>query len=591
MLSRSLNLRKTKFEAICALLWLVLLAEPAFTAESVAWICDGKFGLCRYFNLDTKQEIISARFEEGRPFSEGLAAVRVAGQFGYVNELGEFVIKPQFDLAGQFANGLAEVVIRNKAGVIDRNGDIIVPLNFQRAVPLTKDAILAVEGSWNDRDPDRLVRLEDESIFPLRNAGLYHISGRWIQKPSLWEANVFNRKDQGLILVREPDSKLYGLLAGSGDWVARPEFDDVGRLQDDRAIVRKQVGDRMLSGAVDGQGRLVVPLQSWTLFYWLNGWGIAHSGGKQALVDRDGNIVGGRYFDKVERAEQGDVAKVLINGRWVGIDRSGHIVGNPDNGQVISKCPSGLRVTVLDDNILITDARGRHTASYPYESYGARPTCDEPFPVNVGGFWNFVGSDGRLLFDPSSFKDYRDFTNGYAAVFDGLKWRIIDRSGRFASAVKFDKYLGRSDDVFHVMMAGREVWLTATGDESSRPPVASWILSCGHGLSLVQREGLWGIAEADGSEVIAPRYRAISCFSNGVAWATIDSLRQWCALGVNGGLHEKPRCHTEHYLSVQTHSRPETFDPDPFENSVQWSRAYLEYGTGRRQYPPRWISP
>jgi hypothetical protein len=89
--------------------------------------------------------------------------------------------------------------------------------------------------------------------------------------------------------------------------------------------------------------------------------------------------------------------------------------------------------------------------------------------------------------------------------------------------------------------------------------------------------------------VIAPRYRALDCFKNGVAWAPIDHRRQWCALGPDGALRERPACRTAHYPYIQSHSHPEEFDKDPFENSVLWTRAYLEFAAGRRAVPPRMI--
>jgi hypothetical protein len=114
------------------------------------------------------------------------------------------------------------------------------------------------------------------------------------------------------------------------------------------------------------------------------------------------------------------------------------------------------------------------------------------------------------------------------------------------------------------------------------------VLACGHGLRLFDRDGLWGIADADGTEVVAPRYRALDCFKNGVSWAVIDARHQWCALGPDGALREKPDCKIAHYLSEWTHSSPERFDADRFESSVLWSRAYLDYGAGRREKPPQW---
>ena len=249
-----------------------------------------------------------------------------------------------------------------------------------------------------------------------------------------------------------------------------------------------------------------------------------------------------------------------------------------------------MRAVAIDGKVRITDAGGQPTAAYLFESLSQKPACDKPFSVRFNGFYGFVGVDGRLLFDPPAFKDQTDFENGYAAVTDGLKWRFIDTSGRFVSPVTFDKYLERRGELFHVVAAGREFWLTATGEERPAPAVAPapGILNCGHGLRLVERDGLWGIADADGTDVIAPRYRALDCFRNGVAWAAIDSRRQWCALDPDGLLRDKP-CLTNYYPHIPTHSAPETFDKEPFENSVLWARAYLAFAAGHRDTPPRSI--
>ncbi len=42
-------------------------------------------------------------------FSEGLAAVRVGNERGYIDKTGKLVINPQFDVAGDFHNGRAVV--------------------------------------------------------------------------------------------------------------------------------------------------------------------------------------------------------------------------------------------------------------------------------------------------------------------------------------------------------------------------------------------------------------------------------------------------------------------------------------------------
>ena len=220
---------KAKLRSVLTLLWLALLATPVAAAEPASWNCDGKFGLCRYVNRETKQELIPARFERGMPFSEGLAAVSVGGRFGYIDERGEIVIGPRFDLAGGFAHGLAEILVGDKTGVINRKGEIVVPPMFQRAIPLTSDVIVAVEGAWKPNDPPGHEKLsglvESSNANELENSGLYHVAGYWVRKTELKRVSPFDIEGRGLIWASERSSGLYGLLASNGEWIIPPQYE------------------------------------------------------------------------------------------------------------------------------------------------------------------------------------------------------------------------------------------------------------------------------------------------------------------------------------------------------------------------------
>jgi predicted NUDIX family NTP pyrophosphohydrolase len=65
----------------------------------------------------------------GCAFSEGLAAILVNGEFGYIDRSGKMVIVPQFDRASRFSGGLAEVQVVDARGYargyIDKQGRYI----------------------------------------------------------------------------------------------------------------------------------------------------------------------------------------------------------------------------------------------------------------------------------------------------------------------------------------------------------------------------------------------------------------------------------------------------------------------------------
>lgn len=98
--------------------------------------------------VNAKQKvIIDFMFEDGKPFSEGLAPVKQNGKWGYIDKQGNMIIPFIFDEAFGFSNGIAKVEITingiNRPAIIDRSGNFIIePNELYDTIDICEDIIL-----------------------------------------------------------------------------------------------------------------------------------------------------------------------------------------------------------------------------------------------------------------------------------------------------------------------------------------------------------------------------------------------------------------------------------------------------------------
>ena len=96
---------------------------------------NGKYG---FVNRDGTP-LTEFMFDWAEPHVDGLAAVRVGGQVGFIDSDGFMAISPRFDgdewamCNRALAEGLIPVMIGGECGYIDRTGRIVIPPRFRTA--------------------------------------------------------------------------------------------------------------------------------------------------------------------------------------------------------------------------------------------------------------------------------------------------------------------------------------------------------------------------------------------------------------------------------------------------------------------------
>ena len=159
---------------------------------------------------------------ETREFSEGLACVRTSSGWGYINEKGVLVIKPQFRWAQGFEEGMARVMVGNslpssRYGYIDRTGNWVIDPNQFDYVDNFKDGLAKVK-----------IKIAGRDMF-----GFIDRSGKFVIEAQYLEAYDF--KD-GLARAKAESGK-WGYIDKAGKWFIEAQYDWVKDFEDGRAEV------------------------------------------------------------------------------------------------------------------------------------------------------------------------------------------------------------------------------------------------------------------------------------------------------------------------------------------------------------------
>jgi serine/threonine protein kinase len=115
-LENTINFSENKTENIKSNLNATEQLEAFKDSES------GKYG---FKNLRDNIVMILPVFEDVFEFNEGIAAVKLKGLWGYIDEKGDWIIKPQFTKANIFSNGKAEVMMNGQVFYINKSGRCI----------------------------------------------------------------------------------------------------------------------------------------------------------------------------------------------------------------------------------------------------------------------------------------------------------------------------------------------------------------------------------------------------------------------------------------------------------------------------------
>ncbi|HSA05750.1 MAG TPA: TonB family protein [Candidatus Gastranaerophilales bacterium] len=312
---------------------------------------EGKYGY-----IDNKgKEIVKPQYEEVFPFSEGLAAVKINNKFGYINTKGNFVIQPELCSAQNFLEGLALVspdcvskyFINNQGLKVIENKQIDFINSFDDGLA---SGFLFKEGEQAS-EQIVFVNKNGEILLDLSKLGYYSCGEELICRNFSQEFLAVN--DRKLYL--EKNIYKWGFIDKKGTTIVKPKYEYVHDFSDNLAAVEVN--------------------------------------GKYGYLNKQGKEVIKPQYDDAKDFSEG-LAAVLIKDRWGFIDISGEMVIKPEFYDV-KNFSNGVAAVAMSINT-----------------------------------WGYINKKGELIIQPQ-FDEAESFKNDLAKVSSENKNGYINKNGEF----------------------------------------------------------------------------------------------------------------------------------------------------------------
>jgi len=215
--------------------------------------------------------IVEPQFEVVYEFSEGLAAVRVGGLFGFIDTGGNMVIEPRFEWVNSLGFRGGVTVVRRQIG------DDILFIN--RTGNETEDTT-----RWNEIT-SRMVNPYNARTFYCNESNLWGVWGNvdMLIEPQFKNAHSFSEGLAGVTL----DGEIFGFIDTAGNMVIEPQFEGVNNFSEGLASV---VLNRLF-GYINTAGNIVIEPQFESVGSFSDGLARASHGGREGLIDTAGNWV------------------------------------------------------------------------------------------------------------------------------------------------------------------------------------------------------------------------------------------------------------------------------------------------------------
>ena len=247
--------------------------------------------------------------------------------------------------------------------------------------------------------------------------------------------------------------------------------------------------------------------------------------GKYGYMDRTGHTVIRPQFDDALDFSEG-LAMVRIGNKAGFISTTGKIVITPqfDDAQsfvygraAVKLCCGLLKDRNFGDKCGFIDRDGKYVAAPDFLSVGffsgSRSGDVAPVKFPEGGF-GFVSRSGKVVI-PGPFEalTINGFQGGVAAARSGGKWGYINRAGKWAIDPQFDEALGFVEGLAGVSVSNKWGYIDTRGKFVVNPQF-DMAYSFDNGTAPVRTGAAWSLIDAKGDPLPGPPFLELSLDNN-----------------------------------------------------------------------------
>ncbi len=381
-----------------------------------------------------------------------------SGKWGFIDNSGKVVIKPQYDQVKQFSEGLAWVSVNSKTDfqtrwyLIDSTGRKIL-----------SDLLLVGASNFKNGLCSIITRSND---FGKNNRVFIDKAGKVIAKYDNTKCGMFS---EGLLAMTTSTDESGSYLYSRGNWgylnssnakVITPSYLYASDFSEGLACIETEGG----MGYIDKKGTIVIKPQFDYAGDFHEGYAVVGEGSNNNIGFVESGLLESDYYfsTNIMRREEllgqtmiepFDLVTISKYGAKLGfIDKSGNNVIKPQFDSV--KYFSNGLACVKKDKWGYLNSTGKMITDFKYDnarsfSEGlAAINAPDDFGINK---WGFIDKTGEITI-PLKYEDVRDFHEGLAAFNDKGLWGFIDTKGNVVIKPLYSKVDDFSSGIAYVMM-------------------------------------------------------------------------------------------------------------------------------------------